>query len=93
LISKENIESLIPDFMMEAGRFCLVIMDVDGRIIKFNMNFQKICPDPKYDQFEKFLSPNSEAEFSYSLELLLGAPKIRRHLMLEHPLAVKGGFS
>ena len=59
----DNIESLIPDFMMEAGRFYLVIMDVDGRIIKFNMNFQKIFPDPKYDQFEKFLSPTQRLSF------------------------------
>lgn len=79
--------------MMESGHFYLVITDVDGRITKFNRNFQKICADPIDDQFEKFLSPNSEAEFSYSLELMLGAPKIRRHLMLEHPVAPNGGFS
>ncbi|WP_147392260.1 nitrogen regulation protein NR(II) [Algoriphagus lacus] len=79
--------------MMESGHFYLVITDIDGKILKFNRNFEKISADPFDYQFSNFLSPNSESEFTYSLELMLGAPKIRRHLLLEHPTMINEGFS
>ena len=93
MISTENIEKLIPDFLMESGHFYLVVADVEGRIFKYNRNFEKISQNPSNLEFADFLSPNSAAEFSYSLELMLGAPKIRRHLMLEHPAIETEGFS
>lgn len=93
MISTENIEKLIPDFLMESGHFYLVIADVEGRIFKFNRNFEKISENPSDLDFADFLSPHSAAEFSYSLELMLGAPKIRRHLLLEHPTTEAEGVS
>ena len=78
---------------MESGHFYLIITDVDGKIWKFNRNFEKISSYPLDLPFSDFLSPYSESEFSYSLELMLGAPKIRRHLLLEHPSMIGEGFS
>ncbi|OOG76422.1 hypothetical protein [Algoriphagus sp. A40] len=93
MISTESIESLIPDFLMESRHFYLVVTDVDGRVLKFNQSFEKISSDPVDLSFSDFLSPNSSSEFNYSLELMLGAPKMRRHLMLEHPAIKAEGFS
>lgn len=93
MISTESLESLIPDFLMDSRHFYLVVTDVEGKVLKFNRNFENINSNPVDISFSDFLSPNSSSEFNYSLELMLGAPKIRRHLMLDHP-AIKGeGFS
>ena len=85
LISTESLENLIPDFLMESSHFYLVILDVEGKVLKFNRSFEKINPATADTRFCDNLSPKSEAEFNYSLELMLGAPKIRRHVMLDHP--------
>lgn len=74
---------------MESSHFYLVILDVEGKILKFNRSFEQINPATADARFCDNLSPKSEAEFNYSLELMLGAPKIRRHLMLDHPDAVR----
>lgn len=78
---------------MESGHFLLVVADVEGRVMKFNKGFEKININPTDIQFSEFLSPNSSEEFNYSLELMLGSPKIRRHLMLEHPTYQSEGLS
>lgn len=78
---------------MDSRHFYLVITDVEGKILKFNRNFEKINSTPVDTSFSEFLSPNSSSEFNYSLELMLGAPKIRRHLMLDHPGIQGEGFS
>lgn len=78
---------------MESRHFFLVIADVEGKILKFNRGFEKINPRPEELPFSNFLSSNSETEFNYSLELMLGSPKIRRHLMLDHPNLKNEGFS
>jgi len=70
---------------MESSHFYLVILDVEGKVLKFNRCFEKINPATSDARFCDNLSPKSEAEFNYSLELMLGAPKIRRHVMLDHP--------
>jgi len=74
---------------MESSHFYLVILDVEGKVLKFNRSFEKINPAIADARFCDNLSPKSQAEFNYSLELMLGAPKIRRHLMLDHPDAVQ----
>ena len=78
---------------MESDHFFLVVTDVEGKVLKCNRGFETIHPDPLDFQFSGFLSPNSEEEFQYSLDLMLGTPKIRRHLMLDHPSLQKGGSS
>lgn len=78
---------------MESGHFLLVVADVEGKVIKFNKGFERINSNPADLQFSDFLSPNSSEEFNYSLELMLGSPKIRRHLMLEHPSYRSEGLS
>jgi PAS domain-containing protein len=93
MISTADIENLVPDFLMESGHFYLVITDVEGRILKHNHNFEKLSSNPTNKEFWKYLSINSAEEFCYSLELMLGAPKITRHLLLEHPNATEANFS
>lgn len=93
MISTANIENLVPDFLMESGHFYLVITDVEGRILKYNRNFERINTRPLNREFWKYLSVDSAEEFSYSLELMLSAPKITRHLLLEHPTPTGAEFS
>lgn len=78
---------------MESGHFFLFVADVEGRIMRFNKGFERIKINPTELQFSDFLSSSSEEEFNYSLELMLGSPKIRRHLMLDHPALQGSGFS
>lgn len=78
---------------MESGHFFLFVADVEGKILKFNKGFERINRNPSDLQFSDFLSSSSEEEFNYSLELMLGSPKIRRHLMLDHPALQGIGFS
>lgn len=84
LISTKNIENLIPDFLMDSSLFYLVILDVEGRVVKQNQNFQQIHFSADSSEFKHFLSPSSVSEFDYSLDLLLTAPRVRRHLVLDH---------
>lgn len=70
---------------MESSLFHFVIIDVEGKILRCNGSFSKLGGPQGDTQFGDFLTPGSSAEFHYSLELLLSAPKIRRHLMLDHP--------
>lgn len=93
MISTESIERLIPDFLMDSRDFYLVFLDVEGSVLKFNKSFENINSNPLEIPFSEFLSPNSTSEFRYSLELMLSAPKIRRHLMLDHPTIKGEGFS
>lgn len=93
MISTPDIENLVPDFLMESGHFYLVITDVEGRILKHNRNFERLSDKPTNKEFWKYLSINSAEEFCYSMELMLGAPKITRHLLLEHPNAAEENFS
>lgn len=93
MISTSNIDQLIPDFLMESGHFYLIVTDVEGRISKTNRNFDRISEQALNKEFWKYLSINSAEEFSYSLELMLSAPKITRHLLLEHPTASDQSFS
>jgi|GEM_PF-832146 len=93
MISTPDIENLVPDFLMESGHFYLVITDVEGRILKFNRNFEKVSAKPINKEFWKYLSVNSAEEFCYSIELMLSAPKITRHLLLEHPNSLGENFS
>lgn len=74
---------------MESGFFHVVIVDVEGQVLMHNRDFAKVDGLPGQTQFADFLTPNSAAEFNYSLELLLSSPKTRRDLMLEH--SVGGG--
>lgn len=78
---------------MESGHFYMVITDVEGRILKYNRNFERIGRQPEQKEFWKYLSVDSAEEFCYSLELMLGAPKITRHLLLEHPILSDSSFS
>lgn len=78
---------------MESDHFFLVVSDVEGKILQFNKGFERVCSSPIDSQFSKFLSDNSSEEFHHSLELMLGSPKIRRHLMLDHPALKVEGFS
>jgi PAS domain-containing protein len=78
---------------MESGHFFLFVADVEGKVIRFNRGFERINSNPLDLNFSNFLSSRSEKEFNYSLELMLGSPKIRRHLMLEHPVLRGSGFS
>ncbi len=71
---------------MESGLFHLVITDVEGKVLKHNRSFASIGLPPIGSQFCDFLTPGSASEFNYSLELMLSAPKIRRHLLLDHPV-------
>ena len=50
-------------------------------------------PNSLGKEFWKFLSLETAEEFCYSLELMLGSPKIRRHLMLEHSGSSEDQFS
>lgn len=93
MISTDSIESLIPEFLMDSNHFFLVVADIEGKVMKVNRGFDRINSNPVNFPFADFLSPNSEQEFSYSLELMLGSPKIRRHLMLDHPALKNEGFS
>lgn len=93
MISTDSIESLIPEFLMDSNHFFLLVSDIEGKVVKVNRGFERINSNPVDFQFSDFLSPNSEKEFSYSLELMLGSPKIRRHLMLDHPALRIEGFS
>lgn len=68
-------------------------MDVEGKVLKSNGLFEKIAPQSTNRVFWNFLSQETAEEFCYSLELMLGAPKLRRHLMLEHPLGNQDSFS
>ncbi|GAB3220019.1 hypothetical protein GCM10027454_10510 [Algoriphagus aestuariicola] len=74
---------------MESGFFHVVIVDVEGRVLMHNRDFAKVDGLPGQTQFADILTPNSAAEFNYSLELLLCSPKTKRDLMLEH--SVGGG--
>lgn len=78
---------------MESDHFFLVVTDVEGKILKCNRGFESIHSDPLDLQFSTLLSTGSEEEFQYSLDLMLGTPKIRRHLMLDHPSLQPGGSS
>lgn len=78
---------------MESRHFFLFVADVEGEILSFNKGFERISTVPPEFQFSDFLSSNSKEEFNYSLELMLGSPKIRRHLMLDHPALQGSGFS
>lgn len=93
MISTANIDQLIPEFLMESGHFYLIITDVEGRILKANRNFERIGEQAVNKEFWKYLSINSAEEFNYSLELMLSAPKITRHLLLEHPGVTDQSFS
>jgi hypothetical protein len=93
MISTADIENLVPDFLMESGHFYLVITDVEGRILKHNHNYERLSAKPTNKEFWKYLSINSAEEFCYSLELMLSAPKITRHLLLEHPHTAEDNFS
>jgi hypothetical protein len=93
LISTDNIDRLIPEFLMDSNHFFLFVADIEGKVVKFNKGFERMKSTPVNCSFSDFLSPNSEQEFSYSLELMLGSPKIRRHLMLDHPALKSEGFS
>lgn len=93
MISTANIDKLIPDFLMESGHFYVVITDVEGKIIKGNRNFERIAASSSKKEFWKYLSINAAEEFAYSLELMLSAPKITRHLLLEHPIVSDQQFS
>ncbi|TDQ18451.1 hypothetical protein DFQ04_0253 [Algoriphagus boseongensis] len=70
---------------MDFGHFHIVILDVEGRVLKSNKSFEKISPSPLGKEFWKSLSLETAEEFCYSFELMLSSPKIRRHLLLEHP--------
>ncbi|GMQ29677.1 hypothetical protein [Algoriphagus confluentis] len=78
---------------MDSGHFYFVIMDVEGKVLKSNGVFEKIAPRASGKEFWNFLSLDTAEEFCYSLELMLGAPKIKRHLMLEHPFGNEDTFS
>lgn len=78
---------------MDSRHFFLLVADVEGKVLKFNKGFERLNPNPSDLQFSEMLSPDSEEEFNYSLELMLGSPKIRRHLMLDHPALRAEGFS
>lgn len=93
MISTPDIENLVPEFLMESGHFYLVITDVEGRILKHNRNFERLSAKPTNKEFWKYLSINSAEEFCYSMELMLSAPKITRHLLLEHPTNAVENFS
>src|SRR5690606_39459818 len=71
LICKKIIEYLIPDFLMDSNLFHLVILDVEGRVVKQNQNYQQINFSADSFEFKHFLSPSSVSEFDYSLDLLL----------------------
>lgn len=93
MISTDCISRIIPDFLMESDHFFLLVTDVEGKVMRFNKGFEHINSNPMGLQFADFLSTDSEEEFNYSLDLMLSTPKIRRHLMLEHPTLHNGGFS
>ena len=78
---------------MDSPHFYLVILDVEGRVVKFNHSFQRGDSNPTDSQFCDFVSPRSASEFSSTLDLMLGKPQIRRHLMLEHPQPDSADFS
>lgn len=86
LISTKNLENLIPDFLMESSLFHLVITDIEGKILKSSQSFATVSRSSVDFHFSDFLIASSASEFNYSLELMLSAPMIRRHLLLDHPL-------
>jgi hypothetical protein len=93
LICTENIDNLIPESVMDFGHFQIVVLDVEGRILKSNRSFEKTHSGALGKEFWKFLSLETAEEFCYSFELMLSSPKIRRHLLLEHPGMAENCFS
>ena len=85
LISTKSFESLVPDFMMETPYFYLVILDIEGKVVKFNHNFERVDANPLDVHFYDFLSPASGCEFRTALDLMLSTPQTKRNVVLDHP--------
>lgn len=75
MISSENIDHLIPDFLMESEHFFLVLMDVEGNHINSNRVFSKLVGRKSNLDFYKMIDEDSARNFSGLLEKILDSPK------------------
>ena len=81
LISSENIDHLIPDFLMESEHFFLILLDVEGAIIKSNRVFSRLVDKESELDFHKMIDEDSSRNFSELLEKTLDSPKEVQHAL------------
>ena len=79
LISSENIDHLIPDFLMESEHFFLILLDVEGTIVKSNRVFSRLVDKESELDFHKMIDEDSSRNFSELLEKTLDCPKEVQH--------------
>jgi hypothetical protein len=81
LISSENIDHLIPDFLMESEHFFLILLDVEGTIVKSNRVFSRLVDKESGLDFHKMIDEDSSRNFSELLEKALDSPKEVQHAL------------
>lgn len=81
LINSENIDQLIPDFLMESEHFFLVLLDVEGNLINSNSIFSKVTGSSSGLGFQNFIDKDSARNFSDLLEKTLDSPKDVQHAL------------
>lgn len=81
MIRSENIDHLIPDFLMESEHFFLVLLDVEGNLINSNRVFSKLVDKESDLDFHKIIDKDSARNFSELLEKTLDSPKEVQHAL------------
>lgn len=81
MINSENIDQLIPDFLMESEHFFLVLLDVEGNIINSNSIFSKLTGSRSGKGFQNLVDNDAAINFSELLEKTLDSPKEVQHAL------------
>lgn len=81
LISSENIDHLIPDFLMESEHFFLVLLDVEGNLVHSNRILSKLGGSGSDLNFQKMIDEDSALNFPELMEKTLDSPKEVQHAL------------
>jgi len=82
LISTTDIESLIPEFLLESEHFFTILLDVEGNVINASSALDIKEPFGANQNFLNQLTSSSQKLFTEVLELLLASPKEKKQILL-----------
>ncbi|MHA7129322.1 hypothetical protein [Algoriphagus namhaensis] len=76
MIRSTHIDHIVPDFLMKSESLFLIVLDVEGSILKANPLFVNTCGSlAAGDKFISTLGDNSKSDFEGCLEKLILSPK------------------
>lgn len=83
MISSTNIHRLVPEFLLDSDLLMIVVLDVEGRILKSNSLFTKLTGRQRDFPFVELLQDDSQHVFEQMTENLLLCPKQNHRVGLE----------